>query len=1198
MPWADLVDAVSSAQSEPGPTLLVVESADGMADPVVDLIPDRMGPVRRAAGTVASRSKIGCVHDLLGLDERSGEPVVIENAQWVDPTSMGRVQRLLEGGEAGLLVVVAHTAQASEDDWWLGQLVTAARSHGRSIRTRIESQAENRVEVPADDRERDLALAATMVSDPIPVDVAARYLEVSESEVLELAESLSRQGLLIEARSGFQASESSRRLEVGEARLGRLAGRLASAFEESHADPGVVGSLYMAAGDPGSAYPRLLEAARAAGRVAAAEAFHLAESALEAARASSSGANDDLGELHLICGRHLRAAGRSEAAARHISDAVGLLEGVTRIDALGFAAAVADDLQHPQEAERTLAIAEWEAATQQEPAKLGSLGTFRARALNRLGFADEADAALEKAEALLELHATATQRFFALQNRAWISFDRGQAAQAEVHFTHLRDETDANDLAGLADKEAWRARALFASGQPAEAIAAVDVARELASEAEVEAPLFLADLALAEGGLLFGRAEEALAAADRVLDLVARQLPSWENVGRANRALALLRLGRFAEASAEIEAALAVTPSGADGWRWRSRCRAIQIEISAAAGEPFPGAEAEDLADMFLQSEFYGWAAELLCVIAEREKDPARAEESHALAVQIGNPMLAARAASAGSLWNEPAAAPTIRAMRALQTQLPPEWSDDWMAMPFVADALAAPEPAEDETGAENAQVLEEALERAGLSSPEAILSPAQRRSRGLVTHRARRRRTSPLTLVAAALGVVVLAVGTSLAVARFISPDTPADDNVATESSAPTTTTSIPPPPSLEETEIEVPVELLFGTAAARGDAGRSGYFDVAGPRTVDGRYWVFEAADAITATPLAYGNNLLVGGADGTFQAIDLTEGVSVWSMLTEDQIDASAGLSSGGAGASTEGAAPVGEGGGSDPGTVVVVGDDGVVRARDALVVTETQIWATPLGATIKSSPIVEDGVAYVATTEGIVYALDLANGDVLWQYPKEEDAEPLGRVTADLARADGILYVGTETGGLHLLDGDGNLVCESILDAPIVVNPVVVDGLAYVSYGQVIRIIPAGLCVDQVPITDTIQFLSETVVDVAPAVVGDLMYVPNAQFLNAIDRVAVEEGVASPEEVHHWSEGKVHADGKIVSPPVVTNDAVYFGTDSGRVFAVDSDSGDVLWEWQTGNYVRASPVVIAGAVYIASGDGNVYAVGPGG
>ncbi len=292
-------------------------------------------------------------------------------------------------------------------------------------------------------------------------------------------------------------------------------------------------------------------------------------------------------------------------------------------------------------------------------------------------------------------------------------------------------------------------------------------------------------------------------------------------------------------------------------------------------------------------------------------------------------------------------------------------------------------------------------------------------------------------------------------------------------------------------------------------------------------------------------------------------------------------------------SDGSAPVSEG--SGVGTVVVVGDDGIVRARDALTVTASQTWATSVGSTIKSAPVVVDGVVYVATTSGVIHALDLFNGDILWQYPAEGDPSP-GRITADLAFADGLVYAGTEEGTLLLLNTDGSLHCQASQDAPIVVNPVVVDGEAYISAGQIIKILPAGTC--EVPVTETDLHLSETVIDVAPAVAGGLIYLPNGGFLNAIDRNVVGTSVSSPEEVHHWSEGKVNADGKIASPPVVTGDAVYFGTETGTVYAVDSDTGDLLWEWQTGIYVRASPVVIDGAVYIANGDGNVYSVGPAG
>ena len=1182
----DLADEIDRIGVGRGSTLVLAEADDGCAGAILAMIPDRLQPVRRAIAARAGRAKVGGVADTLDLDDVTGGSVVVENAQWADPTSIGRLQRLLSHDDGDLLVVVAHAPVAPEEVWWLGQLAETGREHGSLVRTRLTRDA-SPIEVP-DDGERDLVLAAGMLSQPLSVSVAARLLGSSEPEALTIAERLVARGLLTEARSGFLATTEGRTIQVGEARRGHLAGRLAPVLEEGGEDPGVVGSLLLASGDAAAAYPRLRNAALAAqSRSAGGEAYHLAESALSAAEEASVGEPGEIGGLHLICGRHLRSAGRSEAANHHLDAAIPLLEDIERIDALVFAAAVADDRQHPQDAERILAVAEWEAAHQGESASLGSIGTFRARALNRIGFAAESDRMLEKATAILAEHASPAHLSLARQNRAWILFDRGHVAKAEVEFTHLRDHTESNNLAELADKEAWRARTLFPTGRPREAIEAVHLTRDLANQAEVEAPLFLADLALTEGNLLFKRPAEALEAANRVWDLVERQLPAWRNIVHANRAQAFLDLGDAEQAESEIQAALEVIPPGSNGWRWRNRCRAIAFEVAAARGT-FPLREAEDLVDLFLQSGFHGWAADLSCVIAEQTGHAEVAGEAMALAVNIGNPMLAARAAHAGGLWDEPGAAAAIRGIRATALRLPEGWEEDWKSIPYVAAALAAPEPSEDDTGAENIEVLERALRRAGLESADTVLSPAQRRSRGLVRHR--RRRLSPLRLVAAALGVVVLAGATSFAVAQVVNPDEPA----AEESEV----TTIPEPLSLEETQIEVPVDLLFGTSSDRGGNGRSGFVDVAGPRSVDGYYWVHSAADAISATPLAYGNNLMVGSADGTFQAIDLTRGRAVWSVSTEDQIDASGAISTGET-ASGSGAAPVVGEGGADAGagTVVIVGDDGVVRARDALLVTATQMWTTALDSTIKSSPVIDNGVVFVATTSGLIHALDMSNGDVLWRYPSE-GSEPLGRITADLTLSNGIIYVGTEDGGLHLIGTDGALLCESILDAPIVVNPVVVDGRAYVSYGQVIRVIPEGVCPDQVPITEVVQFLSETVVDVAPAVVGDLIYVANADFLNAVDRAAVEQGVGSPEEAHHWSVGKVNADGKIASPPVVTQDAVYFGTETGKVYAVDADTGDLLWEWQTGNYVRASPVVIEGAVYFASGDGNVYAVGPAG
>ena len=52
---------------------------------------------------------------------------------------------------------------------------------------------------------------------------------------------------------------------------------------------------------------------------------------------------------------------------------------------------------------------------------------------------------------------------------------------------------------------------------------------------------------------------------------------------------------------------------------------------------------------------------------------------------------------------------------------------------------------------------------------------------------------------------------------------------------------------------------------------------------------------------------------------------------------------------------------------------------------------------------------------------------------------------------------------------------------------------------------------------------------------------------------------------------------------------------FGSDDGKVYALDLNTGELLWSHRTNNKVQASPIVINGRVYIGSRDGNFYAIG---
>lgn len=1170
----ELIDEALRVHGEGTPVLVLIESWDGSVGHLEERLLGGLEVHTRIVCASSCQADSGALADL--IEPKQGGAIVIENAQWADPTSLGRVQRMLGAQEQMPLVVLAHKPMIEIEAWGIHQLTRAFRDSGHVATVDGPDTPESDLAVELDGSSFDLIAACSLLTRPVAVADAARVLSVSEDEILDLGHDLTSAGLLREVRGGFSATPIGASVVVGqEARLGRVAGRLADTLAMAGATDALVGSLRFDAGQHERAIELLTSAAtEAADRHQAAEAFRLATMAVEAANESGSGDPHELGRMHLLSARFLQSAGRTEWASEHANRALAGVAGIERVESLQLAARLADDSQKPQDAEHLVAIAEWESVRSVGEASLAPLLAFRARTLNRIGFAEEADDTLGKAEALADLAGSDEARYEVLTNKAWIHYDRGELAHAEIEFTHLRDEADRlGGRESLADKEAWRARSLLPSGHPVEGLQAIAAAKEIARADGIEAPLFLSDLAIAEGALAYGRLDEALSASERALDLVTRQLPAWENMALATRARVHLAAGRWDEAKSDLGRALKRTPEGANGWRWRTRCLALQVEADAASGSAWREAEAEDLADLMLQAKFYGWAAEALCVLAENGGRSSAAADAMNLALAAGQPMLAARATHAGKLWDDPLAAGTILAIRGVDHRVPDEWRDSWEELPHIAAALSAPAPEQDPDLEEAAEELSAALAAAGLTRDAPILSPAQRRSSGLVAGRGKSQGRRRLWAVAAALGVVVLAAGTAFGVAQMGQDDEP-PAAAAAESPEPTTTTI---ELSLEETQIPLPadIDFFFGTSVYRGGYERTGIVDASGPREVNGYYWRYQTAGPIEAPPVVFGTTVYVGTTEGTFFALDQTTGAEIWTMPPEGRIGAAPAL---GEGEMAENQSPM---------MVVVVDDDGAVRGHDAAVATGVQ-WTTRLDSRIRSSPVVVDGRVYLATDDGFVHALDLIDGSELWRYPSEDPG--LGTISADLTFHEGILYVGTEAGILHMVDVTGEsptLICEYDAFDAIVTNPIVADGIAYVAtMGQNIWPIPAGSCDGSVP-NRLPTYVADTPVRVGPAIAGDTMYMPGGRYLYSIDLTSGE---------HLWPAATVTAERPISTPPVVAGDTVYIASEDGVVRAVDATSGETLWQWETGLHVRAAPVVVDGVVFVAGGDGYVYALGP--
>ncbi len=77
-------------------------------------------------------------------------------------------------------------------------------------------------------------------------------------------------------------------------------------------------------------------------------------------------------------------------------------------------------------------------------------------------------------------------------------------------------------------------------------------------------------------------------------------------------------------------------------------------------------------------------------------------------------------------------------------------------------------------------------------------------------------------------------------------------------------------------------------------------------------------------------------------------------------------------------------------------------------------------------ITASPVVTEGVVYLAATNAGVYALDAETGTELWHYPQEGTF----KVLASPRVADDLVYVNADDGKLYALDaGTGVLKWDS-------------------------------------------------------------------------------------------------------------------------------------------------------------------------
>jgi len=274
-----------------------------------------------------------------------------------------------------------------------------------------------------------------------------------------------------------------------------------------------------------------------------------------------------------------------------------------------------------------------------------------------------------------------------------------------------------------------------------------------------------------------------------------------------------------------------------------------------------------------------------------------------------------------------------------------------------------------------------------------------------------------------------------------------------------------------------------------------------------------------------------------------------------------------------------------------------------------------WTFQAKEAIESSAAIVDGVAYVGSQDGTLYAVDLVAGKARWQY---KTSGPVGESSPCVR--DGIVYLGDLNGVLHAVDlstGKARWVFKA--DDEIKSSPNwYQDRVYFGSYDQHLYCLSAD--------TGKLiwKFRTEGPVHCTPSVESSRVFIAGCdELFRVIDAATGKQlitlslnayaGASAAIRDNHayvgtfgnevlafdlskralrWSYQHPTRSFPFYSSAAVTADRVVLGGRDKMVHCLDRASGKSLWAFSTRARVESSPLIAANRVFVGSNDGNLY------
>jgi len=331
--------------------------------------------------------------------------------------------------------------------------------------------------------------------------------------------------------------------------------------------------------------------------------------------------------------------------------------------------------------------------------------------------------------------------------------------------------------------------------------------------------------------------------------------------------------------------------------------------------------------------------------------------------------------------------------------------------------------------------------------------------------------------------------------------------------------------------------------------DLENTGYHPTAsGPKSDVSERWVFETGDAIRSNAAVADGVVYINSRDGNTYAIDLETGDEMWVVDRRNLFH--------------------------DTPTIyenkLIANNNGRMTVFD--IESEEQLWNDENDVDPAGGPKVIDGVVYTGCREGYLRAVDPTDGTVLW------DHEIGGGARNTIAISDGVVYMVGSPFYLYAinLESRERLWEVEIPEGTSTRGIAVDDNRIYVGTENENYV----LCYDK---NDGQKVWKK---EVGGNVFSSVTIEDGSLYMR------VEDSIVSLDA----SDGSVNWN---IDDPgyrwnlVLANGVLYTPSDTG-LSALDMNSGETMWKYETEESVVATPTVIDDAVIVGDRGGNVYAL----